>query len=198
MLFLCLQFAIHIATVEYMAYKLQGTGDFLATTSDQLGNADLVTIDAENVITLYKDPTLRSGALTMLEQIRDARPGRRIAIATNNSNGFFVEALTEALPVSVPVFSGVEYANKKRSPDMFLAAAEYFGVRPEHALHIDDQLLSHRGARLAGFAGGILVKPYGSTKHFGVKVGRVADTPVRVATRAQAVIGRYITDGLDY
>ncbi len=176
-----------------MKYELRGAKDILDITPDQLGNARLITVDAENVITAYGDPTLRKDALDMLR----SQPHRHIAIATNNKNSFFVESLVRALSPHVPVFSGIQYANKKQSPDMFLAAADHFGIPPDEAIHIDDQYLSHRGARQAGFLGGILVRPYGNTEHLGVKLGRVVDSSVRTTKILQATISGFITDGID-
>lgn len=182
-----------------MKYELQAARDILEITPNQLGNARLVTIDAENVITPYGAPELRDGTLEMMQSMiaQGGERGRYLAIATNNKSPDFVETLTGALPADIPVFSGLLFENKKRSPEMFQAAADYFNVLAEDAVHIDDQLLSHRGARQAGFLGGVLVRPYGSTKHFGVKAGRYIDTPVRWAVQARSAVTCAMTDGID-
>jgi predicted HAD superfamily phosphohydrolase YqeG len=176
---------------------LEATGDFCKLTPFDF-NANLVTVDAENVLTDYGNPNIRPEALDLLKQTI-GRNCVKIVVATNNKDQDYIDELKDQLfDLEIPVLSGLEYANKKTSADMFLGAlAISDGVEPKNALHIDDQLLSFVGARMAGFGRGILVKPYGSNAHRGVKIGRVIDTPLRVGFRTFNAIREFRTDGID-
>ena len=182
-----------------MSYHLIGAGDILSSPSVYFVNAELVTFDAENVLTDYGDYMLRKGVLEMLEDVTryNRYASRHVAIATNNRSAEYVDGLVDQLPGHIPVFSGLQYANKKSSPAMFEAAAEYFGVDPRNCIHVDDQFLSHRGARQAHFAGGLLVRPFGSTDHYGVKAGRIIDQTVRAVARSGQLLRSIVTDGID-
>lgn len=161
----------------------------LQAAGDLLGDAQLVTFDAENVITGAGDPQLRDGAMEMLEGVQaqyvlvdDSRDAarRHVAVATNNANPAFVNGLEEQLPSHIKVVSGLEFASKKKSPEMFLALAGLYNVAPRRCVHVDDQWLSMRGARMAGYSRGVLVSDYGITEHRGVRIFRPVD---RIALR---------------
>lgn len=164
----------------------------------QIGNPALVTLDAENVLTPYGDPTLLRGVSDRIAELQ--RCGAHVAVATNNKSAAFVDALgaqLTGLSEEVPVFSGIDYANKKTSPDMFLAAARHYDVEPGEAVHVEDQFLSLRGARMAGFGGLVLLGPVGPNGHRGVKAGRLIDVPVRVGITAFQGARRFLRDGID-
>ena len=179
-----------------MRYRFEVADDISQITPDQLGNAKLLTVDAENVLTDYGDPALREEAMSILESWQDAKPGRQIAVATNNADRAFIEELTSYLPEEIIVFSGLKYASKKRSSEMFLAACAEFNVQPGQALHIDDQRLSHRGAKMAGYYGGVLVKPYGKDGHRGVAAFRIVDQISRETNQSINAARSLYRDGL--
>lgn len=163
-----------------------------------LAGTKLVTLDAENVMTTYGDPTLFDGVLDWIEQrqLDDVR----VAVATNNKNPEFVAVLEEELeelPDEVPVFSCLTLPNKKQSPGMFIAAADYFGVDPADAAHVDDQFLSLRGARMAGYGRLILARPVGPNGHKGVKLGRPLDAAARGIITLTREARHLATDGID-
>ena len=161
------------------------------------GNPRLITVDAENVLTAYGDPTIRYEAMCQLTRWQN-RIDMDVAIATNNHDYEYVDSLHQQLrALNIPVFSGLEYANKKTSPEMFLAAASAFEVEPIDCIHVDDQWLSFRGAKMAGFGRGVLVKPYGSTEHKGVKLGRLLDAPIRKTILAVQLVGDFRASGID-
>ena len=158
----------------------------------------LITLDAENVMTPYGDPTLFDGVLDWIRQRQLDKVN--VAVATNNKDPEFVGVLREELEdlaEEVPVFSGLVLPNKKKSPGMFIAAADYFEVDPVIAAHVDDQFLSLRGARMAGFGRLVLAKPVGPNAHKGVKLGRSLDAVARgIIGFTQE--GRHLaTDGID-
>lgn len=176
---------------------LEGANDFTDLTYFDIAGGRLVTIDAENVLTHYSDSTIRDEALVIIDGWESLRNPPRLAVATNNRDIGYIADLKEQLPDSVPVLSGIDHKSKNTSDEMFLAAAALFGVNPEEAIHIDDQLLSFRGARMAGYMRGILVKPYGGTSHKGVKLGRALDYPVRTTLKVVQGINGFRTDGID-
>lgn len=176
---------------------LEGANEFTDLTFFDIAGGSLVTIDAENVLTNYGDSTIRDEALVIIDGWRSLRKSPHLAVATNNRDPGYIADLKEQLPDSVPVLSGIDYESKKTSDEMFLAAAAMFNVNPEEAIHIDDQLLSFRGARMAGYMRGILVKPYGGTSHKGVKLGRALDYPVRTTLNVVQGINVLRTDGID-
>lgn len=181
---------------------LHATGDFINYSPGmEVIGAKLITVDAENVITAAGDPTLRPGALEKLEEFGNLGTKPGVAIATNNEDDYFVDGLSQQLPDSIPVLSGLDYQNKKLGPGMFLGATSLFEASPGDSVHVDDQYLSFRGAREAGYRGGLFVLPYGSTHHKGVKVGRVfIDYPAHMAlTFRQDVraLGSFLIDGID-
>ncbi len=177
---------------------IRAARDFSELSGVDIGNAKLVTIDAENVLTAYGDPEIRPEAMAMLEKLRCHKNPLLLAVATNNKDPQFLLGLEQQLDPSIPIFAANEFANKKTSPDMFLAAAEYMNIDPLEAIHIDDQLLSFRGARMAQFAGGILVKPFGSNLHIGVRVGRVLDNSVRRVLSIKQSVSDISASGIDY
>lgn len=174
-----------------MGLYYQTAKSFEAIEPAQLAGAGLVTLDAENVLTLYGNPELAPGVFEKIISIQGLNRiapggggiegGTPVAIATNNKDRGYIDELASQLPSGVVVFSGLDFANKKTSPAMFLAAAEHFDVDQATAVHVDDQYLSMRGARMAGFYGGVLVKPYGHSDHKGVKAGRPLDLSARLA-----------------
>lgn len=176
---------------------VEGVGDFTRVDAYEFAGASLVTLDAENVLTAYGVPTVRWAAHTAICNMLELSRPPAIAVATNNHDPEYIAGLREDLPDGIPIFSGLEYANKKTSPEMFLAAAEHFDVDPTDAIHVDDQWLSFRGAKLAGFRRGLLVKPFGRNHHAGVKVGRLLDVPIRTSLRTGVAIQDFITDGFD-
>jgi FMN phosphatase YigB (HAD superfamily) len=158
----------------------------------------LITLDAENVMTPYGDPTLFDGVLDWIKQRQLDKVN--VAVATNNKNPEFVGALREELEdlaEEVPVFSGLVLPNKKKSPRMFKAAADHFEVGPAVAAHVDDQFLSLRGARMAGFGKLILAKPVGPNGHKGVKLGRPLDAAARIIIGLKQEAHHFATDGID-
>lgn len=80
---------------------------------------------------------------------------------------------------------------------MFIAAADYFKVAPADAAHVDDQFLSLRGARMAGFGRLILAKPVGPNAHKGVKLGRSLDAAARGIIGFSQGVRHFATDGID-
>lgn len=179
-----------------MRYYFAVANDISSISPDQLGNAKLLTVDAENVLTDYGNPILREEALPILESWESMEPGRCLAIATNNTDRDFIEELSGQLPEEILVFSGLGYASKKKSSEMFLAACEALSEHPSRAVHIDDQRLSHRGAKLAGFAGGVLVKPYGRDGHRGVAAFRIFDQVCREVYESTNAARSIYRDGL--
>jgi FMN phosphatase YigB (HAD superfamily) len=158
----------------------------------------LITLDAENVITPYGDPTLFDGVLDWIRQRQLDKVN--VAVATNNKDPEFVAVLEEELEeltTQVPVFSGLNLPSKKKSPGMFIAAADYFEVDPAIAAHVDDQYLSLRGARMAGFGRLILAKPVGPNAHKGVKLGRSLDAAARGIIGFSQGVRHFATDGID-
>lgn len=175
---------------------LEAAGDFTDLTASDF-NAKLLTLDAENVLTGYGDSRIRDEALNLIVSTLLSEESPYVAVATNNRSRDYVRGLEEQLPPSVRVLSGLDYENKKTSPEMFLAALALYDVKPNEAMHIDDQLLSFRGAKAAGFKKGILVKPFGSSGHVGVKIGRAIDRPVRVGLLAVDGARNLYRDGID-
>ena len=173
----------------------EAANSFVELGGWQIGNPGIVTLDAENVLTPYGDPTLFDGVLEKIDELH--RGASHVAIATNNKDIDFIAALHRQLPPEVPVFSGLTCENKKTSPDMFLKAAAHFDVDPSTGVHVEDQFLSLRGARMAGFAGLVIVKPIGPNGHKGVKFGRLIDTPARIGIGAVQGARRLLTDGID-
>lgn len=164
------------------------------------GDIKLITLDAENVLTPYGDPTLFPGVLDQLRTFQEKRYGAHLAVATNNRNEDFLGALDEELAdvdECIPIFSAIDNENKKKGPGMFLRATEYFGVDPRHAAHVDDQFLSLRGARMAGFGTLVLARPEGPNGHKGVKLGRPLDATARLVIAASQGLRHLWTDGID-
>lgn len=167
----------------------------------QLGSPELVTLDAENVLTPYGSPVLLDGVLDRIAELQRGERGAHVAVATNNKNQAFVDALAgqlTGLEEEVPVFSGIDLPNKKTSPGMFQAAARHFDVNPANAAHVEDQFLSLRGARMAGFGLLVLLKPVGPNAHKGVRFGRPLDAAARLVIGVRAEYRRIQTEGLDW
>lgn len=164
------------------------------------GDIQLVTLDAENVLTHYGNPALLSGVLDWARELQGGRHSVHLAVATNNRDPKFLHALDvqlRDLEERVPILSAVHHENKKKGPGMFLRAAAYFGVEPQHAAHVDDQVLSLRGARMAGFGALVLARPEGPNGHKGVKIGRPLDATARLAIATSQGLRRLWTDGID-
>lgn len=178
----------------------RAAGEFQTIGTFEVGNAQLITIDAENVLTPYRDPTIYAESLVVLDGLTRANQGyvqRHLAVATNNQDPDYILELQEQIP-DIKVFSAIKHASKKKSPDMFLAACAEYGIPPARSLHIDDQYLSFNGAKLARFSEGVLVKPTGRNGHSGVKLGRLLDTTLRASLGAKQAVHSYYTDGIDH
>lgn len=188
---------------------LKAAGKFETLDPYRFSGVGLATIDSENVLTRAGDPTLLPGASRMIKSLLGLSHAPLLAVATNNPYEYYLGELRRQIgdiaqemgfdEDRIPVLGGDEYPNKKTNPDMFLAAAEFHGVDPVNARHIDDQLLSFIGARMAGFGGGLLVQPDGPTEHLGVRLFRPVDHAARLALRAVEIpnaVRELITDGI--
>ena len=97
----------------------------------------------------YAHVTVKSGVRAYLKQCR--AEGRRMAVVTSSVPEHCRTALTHL--DLMKYFEGVTLAHdlglEKKSPELWLAAAEAYGVRPEDCTVFDDSLSACRGARSA-------------------------------------------------
>lgn len=94
-----------------------------------------------------------------------------LGIASSSSQKFITEFLTEHdLLDFFPVIVGIdEVTRTKPDPECYIKVAEYFQVKPEHCIVLDDSPLPLMYAREAGFI----------TKLFGDDLGDDSGTSVR-------------------
>lgn len=99
----------------------------------------------------YQEVTLKEGVRRMLENL--ARRGIPAVIASASDLDMLEHALTrcQIRPMIKKVFTCSEVGAGKTRPDVFLAAAEYLGVQPEHCLIVEDSLHAIETAIQAGF-----------------------------------------------
>ena len=99
----------------------------------------------------YQEVTLKAGMRRMLENL--ARRGIPAVIASASDLDMLEHALTrcQIRPMIKKVFTCSEVGAGKTRPDVFLAAAEYLGVQPEHCLIVEDSLHAIETAIQAGF-----------------------------------------------
>lgn len=99
----------------------------------------------------YQEVTLKAGVRRMLENL--ARRGIPAVIASASDLDMLEHALTrcQIRPMIKKVFTCSEVGAGKTRPDVFLAAAEYLGVQPEHCLIVEDSLHAIETAIQAGF-----------------------------------------------
>lgn len=99
----------------------------------------------------YQEVTLKAGVRRMLENL--ARRGIPAVIASASDLDMLEHALTrcQIRPMIKKVFTCSEVGAGKTRPDVFLAAAEYLGVQPEHCLIVEDSLHAIKTAIQAGF-----------------------------------------------
>lgn len=99
----------------------------------------------------YQEVTLKEGVRRMLEKL--ARRGIPAVIASASDLDMLEHALTrcQIRPMIKKVFTCSEVGAGKTRPDVFLAAAEYLGVQPEHCLIVEDSLHAIETAIQAGF-----------------------------------------------
>lgn len=102
----------------------------------------------------YQEVTLKAGVRRMLENL--ARRGIPAVIASASDLDMLEHALTrcQIRPMIKKVFTCSEVGAGKTRPDVFLAAAEYLGVQPEHCLIVEDSLHAIETAIQAGFVTG--------------------------------------------
>lgn len=99
----------------------------------------------------YQEVTLKAGVRRMLENL--TRRGIPAVIASASDLDMLEHALTrcQIRPMIKKVFTCSEVGAGKTRPDVFLAAAEYLGVQPEHCLIVEDSLHAIETANRAGF-----------------------------------------------
>lgn len=99
----------------------------------------------------YQEVTLKAGVRRMLENL--TRRGIPAVIASASDLDMLEHALTrcQIRPMIKKVFTCSEVGAGKTRPDVFLAAAEYLGVQPEHCLIVEDSLHAIETAIQAGF-----------------------------------------------
>lgn len=99
----------------------------------------------------YQEVTLKAGVRRMLENL--ARRGIPAVIASASDLDMLEHALTrcQIRPMIKKVFTCSEVGAGKTRPDVFLAAAEYLGIQPEHCLIVEDSLHAIETAIQAGF-----------------------------------------------
>jgi phosphoglycolate phosphatase len=115
-------------------------------------------------LALYADNTckrsaLYPGVIEGLDYLQAA--GYKLGCVTNKA-AQFTHPLLKALGIFERfgiIVSGDTLAQKKPDPLPLLHAAEFFGVKPEHALMLGDSVSDVKGARAAGFQ--IICMSYG-------------------------------------
>lgn len=127
----------------------------------------LVLIDIDNTLLPWRSEDFPPESLDWLERGREL--GLNFCILSNTRNVERLQRLSERM--------GVPYMQGKFKPSrmMYRAALERFGVRPEEAVMVGDQLFTDvLGANRAGIEA-IWVKPMTSREFVGTRVNRIAE-----------------------
>ena len=139
----------------------------------QLRNAGkkLVLLDVDNTLTAWHGEDVPAASSNWIAGLKAA--GLRTCVLSNTRRPERLRRITERL--------GIDFilGRFKPSPRMYHQALEQYGVRPEEAVMVGDQLFTDVwGANRAGIEA-IWVKPIALKEFVGTKVSRLAESMVR-------------------
>ena len=118
---------------------------------DSVENLIKLSVDSMREVFLTYDLKPIDGIPELLFHIKNS--GRRIGVASSTSHEL-IEIILRRLDVLhyfEKIISGEEVKEGKPAPDVYLKAAEAFGVLPSECIAIEDSVMGMRSAKAAGF-----------------------------------------------